>query len=107
MILIFVCALAGVLFHFWQSDQYSQAQKLEKELEKKSEAKGIVVFALRDIPEGETVSSDAVEAREISQSRIPQGALGETAVAVGKKSRYGISKGQIILPNDLNPYPTE
>lgn len=105
MILILVCALAGVLFHFWQSDQYSQGQRVEEELERKA-ARGVVVFALRDILEGETIMSDAIEAREIDQSKIPQGVLGETAVAVGKKAKYGISKGQIVSPHDLTPMPS-
>lgn len=67
-------------------------------------SKSTVVYAIKDIPENKKITLDAIEQREIEQSKIPAAALYKTDEAVGKISRYGISEGQIICTHDLVKY---
>ncbi|MDZ4832586.1 MAG: SAF domain-containing protein [Candidatus Melainabacteria bacterium] len=97
--------LLGALFYVWKSDTDEQAVAATrmKDLEEKMNAKGIVVYAIRDIPEGALITADALEQRAVAQSKIPQTALSLSSVAVGKKAKYGIISGQILAEHDLDP----
>lgn len=67
-------------------------------------SKSTVVYATKDIPENKKITLEAIEQREIEQSKIPADALYKADEAVGKISRYGISEGQIISTHDLVKY---
>lgn len=104
VIFIVVCTLLGALFFVWKSAADDQAEEAA-EREKRINAKGAVVFAIRDIAQGETITADAIELREIAQSKIPSDACGEISGKAGKKARYGLVRGQIMAYHDLDPYP--
>ncbi|MDP3509742.1 MAG: SAF domain-containing protein [Candidatus Melainabacteria bacterium] len=63
-----------------------------------------VVYAIKDIPENKEITLDAVEQRELEEIKIPEAAIYKTDEVVGKISKYGICKGQIICTNDLLNY---
>jgi len=60
-----------------------------------------VVYAATDIPEGECISSQILEEKEIPVSRVPADALSSASLALGKIAKYGIVSGQIISQHDL------
>jgi pilus assembly protein CpaB len=65
--------------------------------------KGKVVYTIKDIPEGQTIPTEALEEREIEQSKIPQDALTSASLAAGRVAKYGIPTGQIVSQHDLAP----
>ena len=84
-----------------ESEKTFEARKAE--LEQKANAKGRVVYTIKDIPEGQTIPSDALEEREIEQAKIPADAITSASLATGRVAKYGISTGQIVSQHDLAP----
>ena len=68
------------------------------------EQSGIVVYAIKDIPEGYEISTDALEERELSYSKIPVDAITSASLAHGRSAKYGIATGQIVSIHDLAPH---
>ncbi len=66
-------------------------------------AKSTVVYSIRDIPEGQTIPSEALEERQIDQAKQPQDAVVTSAMAAGRIAKYGIATGQIVSQHDLLP----
>ncbi len=85
------------------SEQEKDFAQKKADLEAKMSAKGKVVYAIKDIPEGQTIPSDALEEKEIESSKIPQDALTSASLAAGRVAKYGISQGQIVSQHDLAP----
>jgi pilus assembly protein CpaB len=84
-----------------ENEKALEAQKAA--FEQKANAKGRVVYAVKDIPEGTAISADALEDREIEQSKIPQDAITSGNLATGRIAKYGIATGQIVSQHDLSP----
>lgn len=72
-----------------------------KKLEDKINQKAVVVYAVRDIPEGQTIPSDAVEEHSIEAGRMPQDAICSASLVTGRIAKYGVSSGQILSQHDL------
>ncbi len=85
------------------SEQTKTYEARKAELEQKANAKGKVVYTVKDIPEGQPIPSDALEEREIEQSKIPQDAITSASLATGRIAKYGILAGQIVSQHDLAP----
>jgi pilus assembly protein CpaB len=85
------------------SEQEKTFQSKQAELEQKMNAKGKVVYTVKDIPEGQTIPTEALEEREIEQAKIPQDAITSASLAAGRVAKYGISTGQIVSQHDLAP----
>jgi Flp pilus assembly protein CpaB len=68
------------------------------------EQTGMVVYAIKDIPEGYEISTEALEERELSYSKIPQDAITSASLAHGRNAKYGIAQGQIVSQHDLAPH---
>jgi len=66
-------------------------------------AKSTVVYASKDIPEGQTIPSEALEERQIETAKQPQDAIPSASMAAGRVSKYGIAQGQIVSQHDLLP----
>jgi len=75
----------------------------QKELDAKYSAKATVVYAIKDIPEGQTIPSEALEERQIEQSKVPEDALTTATLATGRVTKYGVATGQIVSQHDLQP----
>jgi len=84
-----------------ESEKTYEARKAE--LEQKANAKGRVVYTIKDIQEGQTIPSYALETREIEQAKIPADAITSASLASGRVAKYGISTGQIVSQHDLAP----
>src|SRR5580700_3570951 len=78
------------------NDRMATYDAKTKELQSQLQAKGKVVFALKDIPEGQSIPSEAIEERECEQSKIPVDALTSASLAMGRVTKYGISTNQLI-----------
>ncbi|MBS2002305.1 MAG: Flp pilus assembly protein CpaB [Candidatus Obscuribacterales bacterium] len=82
------------------SGEQMYAEK-QKELDAKYSAKVTVVYAIKDIPEGQTIPSEALEERQIEQSKMPEDAITSATLASGRVTKYGVAAGQIVSQHDL------
>lgn len=63
----------------------------------------LVVMAAKDIPDGTAVAADQLTMQPFPSSFVPQGAIAAPEQAVGKYTTTQITKGQIVLANQLSP----
>ena len=103
LIIIVLAVMVTMMVTGRMSQQEAELELKKRDLEAKMSAKGKVVYAIKDIPEGQTIPSDALEEKEIEQSKIPQDALTSSSLAAGRVAKYGISQGQIVSQHDLAP----
>jgi Flp pilus assembly protein CpaB len=106
LLLVIIVVIAGVIAMgvtsiITESQKTYEARKAE--LEQKANAKGKVVYTVHDIAEGQPIPSDALEEKEIEQSKIPQDAITSASLANGRIAKYGILAGQIVSQHDLAP----
>lgn len=83
-----------------QEDDYKRKTEA---LTAQMSAKSTVVYAVKDIPEGQTIPSEALEERQIETNKQPQDAITSASLAAGRVSKYGISQGQLVSQHDLLP----
>ncbi len=106
LLLVIIVVIAGVIA-IGVTGIISESQKTyearKAELEQKANAKGKVVYTVHDIAEGQPIPGDALEEREIEQSKIPQDAITSASLATGRIAKYGILAGQIVSQHDLAP----
>lgn len=74
-----------------------------KDLERKNNAKTKVVYVIKDIADGQVITSEALEEKEIELTRTPQDAVTNSTIAIGRTVKYGVSTGQILSTHDLAP----
>lgn len=103
VIIIGLAVLVTVMVTGKVSEQETAFKAKQSELEAKMSQKGKVVYTIKDIPEGQTIPTEALEEREIEQSKIPQDAITSASLAAGRVAKYGISSGQIVSQHDLAP----
>src|SRR4029077_20791659 len=63
----------------------------ERDLQTKLDAKTTVVYAVRDIPKGQQIPSEALDERRVDTARAPQDALTTSSLAAGRVAKYGIA----------------
>ena len=78
-------------------------EETEMAMKAKLEAKGKVVIATKDIAEGETIPSEALEEREMEQGRIPSDGITSASLVAGRIAKYGITTNSIVSQHDLAP----
>lgn len=66
-------------------------------------AKGKVVYAVRDIPEGTAIPMDYLEERELEVGKIPVDSISNASLVAGRVSKFGIMSGQLLSQHDLAP----
>lgn len=106
LMLVLIIGLAVLITMMVTSGQQQQEAALkqkENDLIAKMSAKGKVVYAIKDIPEGSTIPVESLEEKEIEQAKIPQDALTSASLAAGRVAKYGIQTGQIVSQHDLAP----
>ena len=106
LMLVLIIGLAVLITMMVTSSQQQQEAALkqkENDLIAKMSAKGKVVYAIKDIPEGSTIPVESLEEKEIEQAKIPQDALTSASLAAGRVAKYGIQTGQIVSQHDLAP----
>lgn len=62
---------------------------------------GKIVYAVKDISQGDVIKLDDLTEREILISRIPTGTLRNLSDAAGRVAKYGISSGQVVNAADV------
>lgn len=90
-----------VMGQLGESEKKAAEQKAA--LEAKYNQKVMVVFATKDVPEGATIASDALEEKEVESGRAPIDALTSQSLAVGRIAKATIPAGQIVGSHDLVP----
>lgn len=104
------CAFLGAMFYLWSwnNDIQAKSKVLDRfELEwKEQDTKDLcdVVYSTRDVAKGAVIDAKALEIRRFSRSKIPEHALVNVHVAIGRRAAYGLVKGQMVTLFDLNPY---
>ena len=91
LIVILICVALGACFY--QATFLTNGHEL----------RGIVWFAKREIPKGAKFSHLDVQRRDIEASKIPQDAVVDPSIWIGRKIQYGVSKGQIVSAWDFEP----
>ena len=61
-----------------------------------------ILYAVKDIPEGTTITEDEIEVRMLPEHRIPSDALRSIDAASGRIAKYGILAGQIVSLHDIS-----
>lgn len=108
------CALVGsfmtgsILFHHFMAKELEEERERRKvyesatmEMGAKLQAKGKVVFCIRDIRQGDDFTSDSLEEREVDQAQIPMDAMTSASLLSGKVAKYDIWAGHIISQHDM------
>ncbi len=62
-----------------------------------------VIFANRDVPENKVIAESDLRSEMRAVERAPKSAMSDQLAIIGKKARYGLSKGQIIMFNQILP----
>jgi pilus assembly protein CpaB len=101
LIIVGLAVVVTIMVNSKLSEQDTQFKQKQADLEQRMNAKGKVVYTIKDIPEGQTIPTEALEEREIEQSKIPQDAITSASLAAGRVAKYGISSGQIVSQHDL------
>lgn len=83
------------------SETQRQAAQREAALRALYESKSRVVYAAKDIAQGDTITADALQEKEEQVSKIPADAMSGTTSVVGRVAKFGIQSGQIVSSRDL------
>jgi pilus assembly protein CpaB len=73
------------------------------DMQRKASAKTKVVYAIKDIPEGNPIIADALEEKDVELSRAPMDSVASAPMAIGRIAKFGLQSGQIISTHDLAP----
>ncbi len=60
-----------------------------------------IVFAIRDIPEGQLIAKSDLDTRYLPAEKVPLDYADDQSTVIGKLSKFGIAAGQIIYFTDL------
>jgi len=85
------------------SQKDREASEKEAALNAKYNQKAKVVYSTKDIPEGSTISADALEEKDVEAGKAPQDCLQSASSAIGRIAKYGVPMGQIVSMHDLAP----
>jgi Flp pilus assembly protein CpaB len=73
----------------------------QQALENRLNEKGKAVYAVKDIPEGQMITSEALEEREVPKAQVPLDAISASSLAAGRTAKYGIVANSIVSQHDL------
>ncbi len=106
IMLVMIVGLAVVLTFSFTSNEETRNNEMKKRLaeaEAHNMAKTKVVYVVKDIAEGQQITAEALEEKVVELNRAPQDALTNSAIAIGRTTKYGISQGQILSSRDIAP----
>lgn len=95
---LLVAGLIGSLGFAYQLWYYEHRFKSPEEAFQWAQTCKVItlVFATRDIPKDSIIAPDMLEKVYRWQPIYPQLALSDPAEAIGKRTRYGVQKGQML-----------
>ncbi len=105
MLLMIVGLAVVVTIAFTSSEASRNAEYTTKlqDLERHNQTKTKVVYVVKDLEDGATITADALEEKEIELTRAPQDAVTSSTMAIGRTAKYGVMMGQILSSHDLAP----
>ncbi len=103
LMIIGVAVLITVTVTSTESGRDKAFNEQLQDLERKNSAKTKVVYVIKDIADGQMITSEALEEKEIELTRTPQDAVTSSTIAIGRTVKYGVSMGQILSTHDLAP----
>ncbi len=106
VMLVMIVGLAVVLTISFTSNEEARNTEMKRRLadaEAHNMAKTKVVYIVKDIAEGQLITADALEEKVVELNRVPQDALTNSTIAIGRTTKYGISTGQILSSRDIAP----
>ncbi|MBX9952755.1 MAG: Flp pilus assembly protein CpaB [Candidatus Obscuribacterales bacterium] len=106
MMLLIIVGLASLVTFQVSSYVNGTKNKYDDELNRMKQAqaaKGKVVYAIRDIPEGTAIPMDYLEERELEVGKIPVDSVSNASLVAGRISKFGITAGQLLSQHDLAP----
>ncbi len=106
IMLLLIVGLASLVTFQVSNYVNGTKNKYDDEINRMKEAqaaKGKVVIALKDIPEGMSIPMDYLEEREIEVGKIPVDSVSNASLVAGRLSKYGIASGQLLSQHDLAP----
>jgi Flp pilus assembly protein CpaB len=91
------CALAGAIYF-----SYDSYKKKEAEVARMSSQ---VLCAARDVLVGSTLRDDDIVLMQVLPQKVPSGSFvgTRTSAVIGRRTKFGLSYGQIILDKHLTP----
>ncbi len=96
-----LAVLAALLINTEVTKHERDYQLRIKAMDADVNATGDVVYVVKDLQEGQTISSDALEVRKIQLRKVPPDAIGSASLAIGRIAKYGVASGQILSNRDL------
>lgn len=105
MLLIIVgLAVMATMAVMQSSSQKEQTiAQMKAASEAAANAKGKVVYAVKDIAEGQDITNDALELRDELEAKIPAGAMRDPGSAMGLVAAYPITAGTMVFQNAAKP----
>ncbi len=106
MMLLLIVGLASLVTFQVSNYVNGTKSKYDDELNRMKQAqaaKGKVVYAIRDIPEGTSIPMDYLEERELEVGKIPVDSVSNASLVAGRVSKFGIAAGQLLSQHDLAP----
>jgi pilus assembly protein CpaB len=103
VVIVFVSGIVAVSVTSIISENIRLLNADRENINRTANAKGKIVRAVKDIQEGQTIASDALQESDIVQSKIPEDAITQPSLAVGRVAKYGIVQGAIISQHDIAP----
>ncbi len=100
-IVLVMAVIAMVVTNKQFSEQEDEKNRVKQEYESKMNAKGSVVLAKKDIPEGEIITSEMLELKETEQSKIPIDSIQNLQMAQGQTAKVNIAAGQMLRSSDF------
>ncbi len=101
LIIVGLAVLVTMMVTGRMGESERAAKEQEAALKAKYEQKSKIVYAVKDIPEGATISAADLEEKEELTSKVPPDALASGSLAVGRIAKYGIPQGAIVSARDL------
>jgi len=77
-----------------ESDQQKSAMEAQMKAQQNQKTK--VVYATKDIQEGETIAPDALEEKEVDANKVPVDAFNSNSGVVGQTAAYTIAAGTVV-----------
>ncbi len=99
LIIVGLAVTATMLYMQGTSNKEAQINQMKAAQEAERSQKSQVVYASKDIPEGQEITADALEVREELSSKIPVNAMTNPSSGIGSMAAYPIQAGSVVLLN--------
>ena len=102
--LILFFTVSGAVY-CWFGVGASNRPEVPAEANSKEDGYGTVVYALSNVEPGEVLDRQKLDESTLELSKVPQDAVVYISQVEGRKTKYGLSEGQLLSFWDLEPVP--